>query len=48
MARGEQQQSRQEKAQIDYHHRQLRRNQIVFGILSAFIILSMLIGLISQ
>jgi hypothetical protein len=28
------------------HRRQVRRNQIIFGILSAFIILSMLISLI--
>ena len=28
------------------HQRQLRRNQIVFGILSAFLILSMILSLV--
>ncbi len=39
-----------EKPRMDYeqhqHQRQLRRNQIIFGVLSVFLILSMLISLI--
>lgn len=45
MARGEQQ-SRQQKPRVDYHQRQVRRNQIIIASFSILLILSMLISLV--
>lgn len=44
MARQERQVSKSHQP-VDYHQRQVHRNQVVFGILSVFLILSMIISL---
>jgi hypothetical protein len=36
----------QQKAQMDAHQRQVRRNQIIMGVFSVLIILSMLITML--
>jgi hypothetical protein len=35
-----------EKPQIDYHQKQVRRNQIIIAVFSLFLIVSMLLSLI--
>lgn len=45
MSRQERQQREKQRAE-SLHQRQMRRNQILFAIFSAFLILSMLISLI--
>jgi hypothetical protein len=45
MARQEKQ-SRQQKAQIDTHQRQVRRNQVILLVLSGLLIVSMVLSLL--
>jgi hypothetical protein len=39
-------QSYQQKAQLDAHQRQVRRNQVIMGVFSVILILSMLISML--
>lgn len=45
MARGDKK-ARQQKTQMDAHERTVRRNQIIFAVLAAFLILSMVLSML--